>query len=105
MKGSLKLKYLVEFLEKSNPQLLEKYILKLQNDNNLKFQQYANTLSEMEIKKGNVLKEKENLKLKADEKEQKINEFIIKNKKKSNEIDELNDRIKQLEDEIKKKQN
>jgi hypothetical protein len=105
MKGPLKLKNLVEFLEKSNPQLLEKYIKKLQHDNNSKFEQYANTLSEMEIKKGNVLKEKEKLKLRAEEKEQKINELIIKNTKKTNEIDELNERIKQLEDEIKKKQN
>jgi len=105
MKGPLKLKFLVEFLEKSNPELLEKYIKKLQNDNNSKFEQYSNTLNEMVKKKENIMKQKENLKKMTDEKEQKINDLTIKNKKKSNEIDELNERIKQLEEEIKKKQN
>ncbi len=50
-------------------------------------------------------KQKEMLKQTTEDKEEKINDLIVKNKKKSNEIDELNERIKQLEFEIKKKQN
>lgn len=88
-----------------NPVLLEKYILKLDEDNNLKEEQYKNTLDEMEKKKLNIIKQKDALKQTAEDKEQDINDLIVKNKKKSNEIDELNERIKTLEMEIKKKKN